>query len=127
MSYSAKTDWQLDDTVLPDDMNRIEQGISNLDSSVSGKATTAKYTATIPATGWSSSAPYYVDVTISGILATDVPAISPVYSGTLSTDQTRKENWNKIDRIVTYANRIRVYAFEEIPTSAVSIQLVVVR
>lgn len=32
MSYEAKTNWQLNDTVLPTDMNRIEQGVKNLDS-----------------------------------------------------------------------------------------------
>lgn len=91
------------------------------------KATTTKYTATIPTTGWTTSAPYYVDISISGILSTDTPNITPTYSGTLSTDKTRKENWNKIDRIVTNAGSIRVYAFEEKPTSTVPIQLVVVR
>ena len=31
MAYEAKTNWKLDDTVMPDDMNRIEQGIYELD------------------------------------------------------------------------------------------------
>lgn len=30
MSYEAKTNWKLDDTVMPEDMNRIEQGIQDL-------------------------------------------------------------------------------------------------
>lgn len=30
MAYEAKTNWKLDDTVMPDDMNRIEQGIHEL-------------------------------------------------------------------------------------------------
>lgn len=32
MSYVAKTNWQLNDTVLPADMNRIEQGVKDLDN-----------------------------------------------------------------------------------------------
>lgn len=32
MSYEAKTNWQLNDTVLPADMNRIEQGVEDLDN-----------------------------------------------------------------------------------------------
>ncbi len=35
MSYVAKTNWLLDDLVLPADMNRIEQGISDADVAVS--------------------------------------------------------------------------------------------
>lgn len=30
MSYTAKTNWKLDDTVMPADMNRIEQGIVDM-------------------------------------------------------------------------------------------------
>lgn len=32
MAYEAKTNWKLDDTVMPDDMNRIEQGIKDVES-----------------------------------------------------------------------------------------------
>ncbi len=31
MAYNAKTNWALNDAVMPEDMNRIEQGIKNLD------------------------------------------------------------------------------------------------
>lgn len=31
MAYEAKTNWKLDDTVMPDDMNRIEQGIKDVE------------------------------------------------------------------------------------------------
>lgn len=33
MAYEAKTDWKLADTVQPEDMNRIEQGIKTIDAS----------------------------------------------------------------------------------------------
>lgn len=33
MAYSAKTNWQLNEFVMPEDMNRIEQGIKDLDLS----------------------------------------------------------------------------------------------
>lgn len=34
MAYEAKTNWKLDDTVMPEDMNRIEQGIKNVELSL---------------------------------------------------------------------------------------------
>ena len=38
MAYSAKTDWKINDVVQPEDMNRIEAGVSALDT---GKADTS--------------------------------------------------------------------------------------
>lgn len=91
------------------------------------KAETITYTATIPSTGWTASAPYYVDVAIEGLLETDNPMITPVYTGTIETDTAIKESWNKIDRAVTSANSLRVYAFEEVPSANIPVQLQVVR
>ena len=91
------------------------------------KAETITYTATIPSTGWTASAPYYVDVAIEGLLETDNPMITPIYTGTVETDAAIKEAWNKIDRAVTSANSLRVYAFEEVPSANIPVQLQVVR
>jgi hypothetical protein len=91
------------------------------------KAETITYTTTIPSTGWTAEAPYYVDITVEGLLETDNPMITPVYTGTVETDTAIKEAWNKIDRAVTSANSLRVYAFEEVPTTDILVQLQVVR
>jgi hypothetical protein len=91
------------------------------------KAETITYTTTIPSTGWTAEAPYYVDVAIEGLLETDNPMITPVYTGTVETDTTIKEAWNKIDRAVTSSNSLRVYAFEEAPSANIPVQLQVVR
>ena len=114
-------------TATATELNYVDGVTSNIQTQLNAKATITKYTATIPATGWTATAPFYVDVTVSGITANDTPNVTITYSGTLATDQARKDSWNKIDRIVTSANKIRVYAFEEVPTTAVPIQLVVVR
>ena len=91
------------------------------------KAETATYTATIPSTGWTTEAPCYVDITIEGLLETDNPMITPAYTGTVETDTAIKEAWNKIDRATTGSNSLRVYAFEEVPTTEIPVQLQVVR
>jgi hypothetical protein len=94
---------------------------------LNSKAETVTYTATIPSTGWTTTAPYYIDVAISGLLGTDNPMITPVYTGTFETDQSIKEAWNTIDRAVTNIGYLRVYAFEEVPKTNIPIQLQVVR
>lgn len=131
MSYQPKTNWQLDDIVMPDDMNRIEGGIVDLENNVDTKATKTMYTATIPTTGWTgySGLPGgYIDVTVTGLLSTDNPLISPVI--TLSPQATgllEQESWNKITKIVASNDKIRVYCYEEIPTTPVNIQIMCIR
>ena len=90
------------------------------------KATVNTYLATIPTTGWTASAPFYVDITIEGMLETDRPHITPAYTGVDETDNAISEAWNKIKRAITTANGLRVYA-EEAPTIEIPIQIEVVR
>lgn len=90
------------------------------------KAAVNTYLATIPTTGWNATTPFYVDVTIEGMLETDRPHITPVYTGVDETDNAIGEAWNKIKRATTTANVLRVYA-EEVPTTAIPIQIEVIR
>lgn len=86
-------------------------------------ATHAKYTATI-GTGWSgSAAPYTIAVTVSGILASDIPIIDFKPSGTYSTDQKAEEAWLNVYRAVTAANKITFYAHEK-PTVQIPINII---
>lgn len=129
MSYQPKTNWQLDDIVMPDDMNRIENGIVNLENNVDTKATKTMYTATIPTTGWTATGShYYINITVTGILNTDSPIISPKFTGlTQAQEEACLESWNKISCIYTNANSIQVQVFEEIPTTEIPIQIMCIR
>lgn len=101
--------------------------VTGLSTALDGKATVATYTATIPASGWTgSAAPYTKDVTVDGVMATDAPIIDIVQTGTWSTDETMREDWNKITRITTAAGKITAYA-SEVPSAAIAIQMKVVR
>ena len=92
------------------------------------KATSNNFTATIPTTGWSSSAPYTNTITVSGMLASDSNfPVSPVYSDTLSTRTAQLEAWGKVTMIAAGDNSITVTCDEEIPTTAIPIQITVVR
>lgn len=128
MAYEAKTNWKLDDIVMPDDMNRIEQGIKDTETDMSEKATVSNYSATIPISGWSSSAPYTIDITVTGMLSTDKNfPVSPNYSSTASTRQLQTEAWGNVSMIVADTDKITVTCDEEIPTTAIPIQITVVR
>ena len=95
-------------------------------TAINTKATTVTYTGTVSTTWTGSSAPYTQTITISGILATDNPIIDVVLSSTWATAILQSEEWTKIQRIVTSANTLTVYATEA-TTTAIPIQVKVVR
>ena len=84
------------------------------------------WTATITTT-WSGSGPYTQSVTVSGILASDMPHITPVYSSDNATAIAQKEAWACVSKAVTAENSITFTCFEDKPTTAISIQIEVNR
>ena len=84
------------------------------------------WTATITTT-WSGSGPYTQSVTVSGILASDMPHITPVYSSDNATALAQKEAWACVSNAVTAANAITFACFEDKPTAEIPIQIEVIR
>jgi hypothetical protein len=82
---------------------------------------------TLPASGWSASTPYTQKLTVSGLLSTDQPHISPVYSTTLATAISQKESWAMVCKAVTASGSITFTCFEDKPTVNIPIQLEVNR
>lgn len=112
------------DLVAREKIAKIETDISELNAN---KAEKKVFTATIPTTGWVTGEKDYVDVTVNGILASDYPHITPVYTGVVATDKAIQEAWSKVDRAVANNGSLQVTAFEEVPTTAIPIQIEVVR
>ena len=81
----------------------------------------------LTASGWSSAAPFTQTVAVEGILETDQPHISPVYSTTLATALSQKENWAMVCKAVTANGSITFTCFEDKPTVNIPIQLEVNR
>ena len=84
------------------------------------------WTATITTT-WSGSGPYTQSLTVSGILASDMPHITPVYSSDNATALSQKEAWACVSKAVTEANSITFSCFEDKPATAIPIQIEVIR
>ena len=83
--------------------------------------------ATIP-TNWSgSSAPYTQSISVTGILSTDAPHITPVYSSTLETALMEKDAWAMVSKAETSDGTVTFTCFEDKPTTAISIQIEVNR
>lgn len=94
---------------------------------VDTKATVRSYTASLSTTWTGTSAPYTQSVSLRGILSTDKPHITPVYSTTNATAILEKKAWNCISKAVTSVGKITFTCFEEKPTQALSLQIEVIR
>lgn len=79
----------------------------------------------IPETGWSTTAPYYVDLDYPDVTMATTAHVTVEYliANDFEDIKAIEEEWNKIDRIVTMAGKVRIYAFEEIPTRLIPIQI----
>lgn len=104
-------------------------GSGNVSEAVAGtdyQAPVRSYTATIPASGWAgSAAPYTCDVTVTGLLAVDMPIVDIIPSATYATAETQIEAYGHIYRMVTQENKIVAYATDK-PTVDIPIQVKVV-
>lgn len=84
------------------------------------------WTATITTT-WSGSGPYTQSVAVPGILASDMPHITPIYSSDNATALAQKEAWACVSKAVAAANTITFACFEDKPATAIPIQIEVIR
>ena len=105
----------------------VDEQINATGGNIDKKAETVTYTAVIPSVGWNAEAPDYVEGAVAGVLETDNPIVTPIYTGTVETDQLIKESWNKIDRGISNVDSIKFYAFEEIPVNEIPVQIQIVR
>lgn len=84
------------------------------------------FTATV-GTGWTGSGPYTQAVAVSGILASDMPHVTPVYSTDNATAFAQKEAWNCVSKAEAAAGGIKFTCFEDKPGAEIPIQIEVIR
>ena len=84
------------------------------------------FTATI-GTDWTGSGPYTQTVAVEGILATDMPHVTPVYDGNSETAVAQKESWGCVSQGEAMADGIKFTCLEDKPETAIPIQIEVVR
>ena len=68
-------------------------------------------------TEWTGDeAPYTKNIEVQGILATDIVNLYPIWSNTLKTRQTEKEEYSKISMITSSENSVTITCDEDKPT-----------
>lgn len=108
--------------IEPDSQKVVDVVISG------GGSSSTTYTAEI-GTNWvtAETGEYNQTVAVSGILATDNPIVDVVLDSSKDIALQQLEAWNLISKIETSNGSITVICLEEAPTTAVPIQLKVVR
>ena len=88
----------------------------NLLNLINTKADKKKtYNITIDTTWTGDEAPYTKTITLQGILATDIVNLYPIWSNTLETRQTEKEEYSKISMITSSDNTIELTCDDDKP------------
>lgn len=103
--------------------------VGNLLSQIEGKATTATYSATLTAAGWSASAPYTQTASAAGVLSTDDPFVDVDMSGASGSAQgtALTEAWGFVGRVTAGNGQITAYCYEDKPAVNLPVILKVVR
>lgn len=81
----------------------------------------------VPASGWSASAPYTQSVSVSGLLATDQPHIGLVPNDNWEMALIQEENWGYVSRGVTENGSITFTCYEDKPEVNLPLQIEVNR
>lgn len=104
------------------DVTTLEEDVGTLQTAVSGKASVAiSTTVTLASASWTSGTLYTQAVTVSGLLATDVPFCQAVCD-----DETDAEAWGAIIKATPTADTL-TFTATEAPSVDLDIQVVVIR
>lgn len=107
---------------IQSDVGELQSDISSLQTAVGGKASVAiSTTVTLASASWTSGTLYTQAVTVSGLLATDVPFCQAVCD-----DETDAEAWGAIIKATPTADTL-TFTATEAPSVDLDIQVVVIR
>mgnify|MGYP006931930417 FL=1 len=104
---------------------KIQNDLANIEAG-SGLVTRLTYTGTLD-TYWPGSGPYSHSFQADGLVDTDMPHITPVYSDDNATAIAQKEAWGCVSKAVAANGWINFYCFEDKPETAIPIQVEVIR
>lgn len=85
------------------------------------------FTVSLPASGWSESAPFTQSMAVAGLLGTDTPVFGAVYAGEPDGKLAQKEAFALVDELEVSEGNAVFSCFEDRPTVDLTIQMEVNR
>lgn len=103
-------------------------GITGIVEQIGKTGSCSKFTTTATiSTEWIGVGPYSQNVSVPGILTTDHPHITPVYPESFADSIAIREAWAMVSKADAWPDKITFTCFEDKPTTAIPIQIEVIR
>lgn len=127
MQYTDNYNLNKPDTVDYYNIQDFNDNSDVIDAELSKKSERSEYSAVLNTTWSGDSAPYTQTVNINGILSTDTPHITPVYSNNTATAKLEQMAWFFVSKAVAGDNYILFTCFDDKPTQELTLQIEVIR
>ena len=110
--------------VNTEQMNSFLAQFSDIKDDLAKRTETVVFNATIFASEWTTDyAPYSNTVSISGVLGTDSPHVTPIYSDDLNLAVAQADSWSMVNEGDAVDNAIEFTCFKYRPTVDIPIQV----
>lgn len=99
---------------------------------IHNKAEAKTYTVSIPTTSWTEETDtdnqkyYYKKITVSGMTASGQAMTDVAMSDSVATARKEMEAYQCVNRVVTGADYVELYCFDEVPTTAFTLRILVI-
>lgn len=99
---------------------------------LSEKAEAKTYTVSVPTTSWTEKTDtdnqkyYYKKITVSGMTASGQAMTDVAMSDSVATARKEMEAYQCVNRVVTGNGYVELYCFEEVPTTAFTLRILVI-
>ena len=112
-----------------EDPKTVKQTVQEMNTDIGQKATTAFYTATLTAAGWTgSAAPYVQEAAVEGLLGSDSPIVAvSMENATTANYEAITESWTNVSTIEAGNGKITAKCFGEKPAADLTLLIKVVR
>ena len=112
-------------SITPDDVYSNGHYLSN-------KSEAKTYTVSVPTTSWTEKTDtdnqkyYYKKITVSGMTASGQAMTDVAMSDSVATARKEMEAYQCVNRVVTGNGYVELYCFEEVPTTAFTLRILVI-
>lgn len=102
------------------------------DDVIHNKAEAKTYTVSVPTTSWTEKTDtgnqkyYYKKITVSGMTASGQAMTDVAMSDSVATARRQMEAYQCVNRVVTGKDYVELYCFDEVPTTAFTLRILVI-
>ena len=106
--------------------------VATIGHALTNKSEAKTYTVSVPTTSWTEKTDtgnqkyYYKKITVSGMTASGQAMTDVAMSDSVATARKEMEAYQCVNRVVTGAGYVELYCFDEVPTTAFTLRILVI-